>query len=291
MFTVMMDLQMDFKSDLANIGRIELVNMGYSLPDDLPQDDVSLLYLNALRRRVPPRPRTLFRSREFECPDPLKKGLELLETKVASGGDLNPHLSRKIVKLKYDDALLNDWHIYHFHLGTDFMANGLIKGTEIVLFARVTEECFYEISMAGHGSWSDTNLIEVLHVNWPDSISQFRNNGVTGLTHEFNSHDIERLRKHQINVGMLKTADGTFYAQPGGGYSLSGMSTAVVMHFNKQVHELRRLEKSVRENFETFLPELAKHGYSEGKPLKAEFAFDDSGRYVEFKAYNVRSKV
>jgi len=282
---------MDFKSDLANIGKVELANMGYSVPDDLPQDEVSLFYLNALRRRIPARPRNIFRSREFQCPDHLKKGLELLEKKVLSGDNLNPHLSRQIVNLKFDDALLNDWYIHHFHLGTDFMANGLIEGTKIVLFARVTNEFFYEICMAGHDNWVDLNLIEILHRNWPDSISQFRNQSIAGLTHEFDSHGIKRLRKARINVGMLKTTDGTFYAQPGGGYSFSGMSTAVVMQFNKQVHELRRLEKFIRKNIGTYLPELAKHGYAEGKPLKAEFAWDSSGRYIEFKAYNVRIKV
>ncbi|MGB7748091.1 MAG: hypothetical protein WBN75_12475 [Verrucomicrobiia bacterium] len=285
-----MELEMDFQSDLVNIQKNELTGMGYAIPPTLAPREVSLLFFNALLRRIPSRPRKIWQSREFQCPVRLKSGLAWLETKIAKGDDLNPHLSRKIVKLDYDDALLNDWGIYHFHLGTTFKANGLVEGTDLVLFARVTPDDFYAICTAAHGTWSDLNLIEILHTNWPDSIRQFRCDEIRSLAHVPTGPDVKEFRENRINT-MIKTADGTFYGQIGGGYARDGTNIRVVMEVNKQTTVLRRLEKLVRENINNFLAELKKHGYTEDKPLKANLVADSPGYSVEFKGYNQRFKL
>ena len=285
-----MELQMDFQSDLINVQKAELTGMGYTIPHNLTPRQVSLLFFNALLRRIPNRPRKIWKSREFQCPARLQNGLVWLETKIAHGDDLNPHLSRKIVKLNYNDALLNDWGIYHFHLGNTFKADGLVEGTDLVLFARVEADNFYAISTAAHGTWSDLNLIEIIHGNWPDSIRQFRNEAIKSLAHVPDDNSVREHRKSRIN-SMIKTGDGTIYGQIGGGYASDGTNVRVVMMVNKQTTTLRRLEKLVRQDIDTFLAELKIHGYVEDKPLKVNLASDESGYYVEFKEYNQKYKL
>ena len=67
------------------------------------------------------------------------------------------HLSRKIVDLDYDDDLLNDWDIYHLHLGTNLHIDGFVKRTGPMLFVRFNEQNAYFKNVMGHGSWTNVN--------------------------------------------------------------------------------------------------------------------------------------
>ena len=123
-----MNIQLDFHSDWIDFHRSELTRMGFAVPNVSDPHKLSVLYFNALFRLVRPKPRKIWKSRELQCPPELKAGLALLEHKVKSGEDINSHLSRKISELDYNDSLLNDWGIFHFHLGTKLIAKGKSKG-------------------------------------------------------------------------------------------------------------------------------------------------------------------
>jgi len=283
-----MDLQLDFYSDWIALVRAELVNLGYTLPAGITPRDVALLYFNAVFRRIPKKPRRILKSRQFHCPGNLQAGLDWLEQKIAAGDDLNPHLSRKIRTLRYDDALLNDWGIFHFHLGTAYLPNGLVQGTEPVLFARVTDAEIYELCTAPHGTWADVNLIEILHANWPESIMHHRLEGT--LLHGTDTNTIQTLRRANINA-PVQTQDGTIYRQLGGGYATDGTSTVVVMTVNKRVTDLRHLEKWVRNHTDLFENDLKNRGYAEPAPVRGSFVVDEGGWYVLFPEWNCRTKL
>ena len=284
-----MDLQLDFCADWTAIQRAELVRIGYAVPANTTPKKLSLLFFNALFRRVPQRPRRVLKSRELQCPPELQAGLTWLEQRVINGDDLNPHLSRKTPTLDYDDALLNDWGIYHFHLGTTFLPNGLIQGTDPVLFARVTENDFYAICTGTHhNGWADLNWIEILHSNWPDSIKNHKLPGE--LMHGTDANTIKAMRKAKINA-PVETQDGTIYRQLGGGYATDGTSLRVVMNANTHATDIKGLEKWVRKNIGLLVEKLKTVGYTDDQPLNAKFEVDSEGWYASFPTWNYRFKL
>jgi len=296
-----MDLKLNFWSDWIALLRPELARMGYTVPANTDEREVALLYFNALFRRLPKKPRKIWRSPELQCPAKLQNGLKWLENKVTSGGDLNPHLSRKTPKLDYDDALLNDWGIFHFHLGTRYITKGkqtgLVEGTDPVLLARVTDTEFYAVCTGNHqNGWADLNWLEILHKNWPKSIEQFKQPQAKALSQVVDRATVEALRAGQgkksgkINA-PIRLQDGTIYSQFGGGYTSDGRSLVVVMTVNQRVAELRHLEKFVRNNTAMFLDDLKKLGYCESKPLKGDFVVNDNGWYVFFPDWDYAVKL
>lgn len=287
-----MDLKLDFWSDWIALLRPELARMGYTVPANTDAREVALLYFNALFRRIPKTPRKVRKSLELQCPAKLQSGLKWLENKVTCGGDLNPHLSRKSPILDYDDALLNDWGIFHFHLDrryiTEGKRKGLVGGTDPVLLARVTDTEFYAVCTGIHqNGWADLNWIGILHSNWPEAIERFKVPQAKSLTRVVDTATVRALRAGQggkagkVN-SLIRTRDGTIYRPFGGGYTRDGRSIVVVMTVNQRVAELRHLEKFVRKNTAMFLDDLKKLGYSESKPLKGDFVVNDNGWYVFF---------
>ena len=85
-------------------------------------------------------PRKIIKADEFTSPPPeLVDGFNILIDKIKEGIDITPHLSKKLTDLNYDDPLLNDWGIYHLHLGTEFDKRGFVNRTGPPLyFFRVT---------------------------------------------------------------------------------------------------------------------------------------------------------
>jgi len=171
-----MDLQ--FFADAAGMLRGALVEAGYQVGIIDSDEQVRRKYFSARHRRIELRPRKFLIPPGFVCPPLLKPGLALLREKVESGGDLRRNQSKRISNPEYDDLLLDDWGIDHFHLGESIEPNGFVSRTNPVLFARVTPENFYALVVLPHGSWSKKALIETIHSNWPDSIKQFRIRGV-----------------------------------------------------------------------------------------------------------------
>src|SRR5262245_57271556 len=106
---------MNFFSDLVDIARDKLIEAGYA-PAGMSVDDTLRAYLNVAHRRVPVRKRTTHRAKAFSCPPEHQAGLDQLLQKSESGGDLRPNQSTSLDRQKFNDAVLNDWAIHHFHL-------------------------------------------------------------------------------------------------------------------------------------------------------------------------------
>ncbi len=244
-----LSLTINFQQDWIEILCQKLAERGYSI--DSSQHDSGVLciqYFNVLKRQIDAKPRKVLVSKEFSCPKQYKSGIKLIRRKVENGQDLTPHLSTKVKFLDYNDALLNDWGIYHFHLGDSLEKNGFIKRTGPVLFARVTDEYFYMLDIFEHGSWSQQRLVEIIHTNWQESISLFKIPEGYGLSNSPPSdEDIAQFRKDGISTS-IQVSDGTIYCLLGGGYLRSGLSMDVCVTCNRYSARVRELEKYVRNN-------------------------------------------
>lgn len=187
-------IRINLYQDWVSLLRSELNKSGYQ---DKPYGDkeVSQIYLNRQKRLISQKPREVLKSVTFQCPDKVKEGLNMVENAISKGQDLTPHLSENIRSPKYNDYLLNDWGIHHLHLGTTMRPNGFIKREGPLLFCRFDENTAYLISIQPHGSWTEQDMIRVLHKNWPESIAHFRLNDTAESTRSISDQDIKVSRE------------------------------------------------------------------------------------------------
>lgn len=239
-------IEMNFFDDVARIATKRLRAEGYPIKSAESSEDILRKYYNALRRRITKKPRTVHIAKEFKCPSEYRAAFEAICSKAEAGDDLVPHQSRKVVELDYNDALLNDWDIHHLHLSTQRHPKHkkLLKGTPDVLFVRVTTDALYCIAIMGHGKWESRALIEIVHKNWPNTLTPIK--GLRGESEKvLGNEEIKNLRKAGINAAITMN-DGTVYGMLGGGYATTGINAQVVMATDRLRANCRLLEEQAR---------------------------------------------
>lgn len=272
-------ISMDFYGDWIALLRESLENKGYCVGQTDEDFKVCCLYFNAAKRKIAPRPRRILISREFSCPPDHLPGLQLLEDKIRSGQDLTPHLSRKILIPNYDDLVLNDWGIHHFHLGVAYDKGGLIQGTPYMLLARVTSDEFYMIDVVGHELWHHRRYVEILHANWPRSIELWKCGDGGNLVDPPDDEEIKILRGGHICY-MVQTEDGTVYSPIGGGYATSGMSVEASRQCAWAERLLERMEVTVRKQGKEFLLRQQQVGTVTCSSFNFRFELGSDGPYA-----------
>jgi hypothetical protein len=272
----LMKLIMDFKADWHDT-LSEIMGKEWGMDTTRLTTDLPIHYFNAAQRRMLAKPRTLYVSDTFQCPREHQPGWDLIQQKVKEGQDLTPHLSKLIAKPEETDPMLNDWGVYHLHLGTEIQ-NGFANRTGPLLFARVTSEHFYAIGVFSHGAWTESEVVETVHRNWPESVARWVMQSVQGerLT------DAERaaLRKNHVNTFFL-TKDDTTYGPLGGGTVASGHNISSVIQMDVEHDLLECLERRLVEITDEVMPELKKAGYTDAAEVTAKLVLTD-GFYAAF---------
>ncbi len=261
---------LDFLGDWTEFLRDRLDLAGHQ---SSPSDGVRVLshrYFNLQKRRFEVRPREVKRSWEFTCPDDLLPIVDRIAEQSLHGEDLWPYLTRSIDDPEYNDALLNDWEIHHFHLGARLEADGFIerfiKDGDPLLFARVTSDTLLLITTAPHGDWGNRRLIEILHANWPEVIADRVLPRVVALPFHLTDSGIKKARRVGAGSTVLQMADGTVYGPIGSGSMTSGLAKDV-METSIQFEQLAvRLEVHVRDHAHEYLADLAARGHRPPAP-------------------------
>jgi hypothetical protein len=185
-------------------------------------------YFNFRERLISDYPRQVKIPRGFFCPPAHQEGLERLLDKVRRGESLFPHLSRQIDDPSFSDGMLFDWGIQHFHLGLtpDQKKPRLIQGTKEVLYAIVSDDCFYALAIEDHNHWADKELLRIVRDNFGEIIDPYRANGIVSLSAIVNESDHNKFRKAGTNV--ITELDGEYYICPGGGITSANTSSRAV---------------------------------------------------------------
>jgi len=264
-------IEVDFKSDwMAYLRTTGLPVCGLKYKDNRSQEDNTMRFLNAYNRRIPAvRPRTIHESRELTIPSQFRQDYEALATLIKTGGDLRPYLSRHIVKRRHpdwNDPLLNSWGIQHLHFR--------VEGTGQILFCVITESDVFLIQTLPHGedakeSWVNTELIQILHDNWPEIISRAKHSGLMPET--FPASKRQSLRSYNANFPVSVT-DGTVYLPPAGGTTASGDSVVDIDNCRKIFHELKFWQDTVILNVLAIRNAL---NFPDLKKLVIRMAFDN----------------
>jgi hypothetical protein len=218
-----MPLQLNFLQDWYAQLRNELSIRNYQVSPIETDDSVSIRYFNMVSRLIPLRPRNVLLPEGFICPPGLEAGLQIVLDQITIGSDLRSHTSRRIMDVDFSDPLLNDWGIFHLHLGTVVESDGFIARTGPVLFVRFDNSNAYLITIQDHGAWSDQAMLSVLHNNWPESIQAFHAPDILGLQHNLSNDEISKLRKAG-GTSMIEVAPNFVYMPLGGGVTSGGLS-------------------------------------------------------------------
>ena len=259
----------DFKNDwIAYLRTTGLPACGLKYKDSRAPEENTMRFLNAYNRRIPEvKPRAVHESRELSIPHEYRQDYEVLVALIKAGADLKPYLSRHIVKRKrpdWNDGLLNSWGIQHLHFR--------IEGTDQLLFCVITESEVFLIQTLAHAAehlWVNTELIQILHVNWPEMIARARH---TGLKPEmFPAPKRDALRSYNANF-PITVADGTIYLPITGGTMASGDAAEDRVNCDKIFRELKFWQDTVALNVLAIRSAL---NMSDSKKLVVRMAFDN----------------
>jgi len=273
-----MDIQIDLSSDWTEHLRSEITGLGYSADESDSPDELSYKFFNIKKRRIYPVARRLSESRNLSCPVENQAGYEALKKKIINGEDITPHLSKTILSDNYEDYLLNDWGIHHFHLG-ESIDNNFAERTGPLLFALIKDTDAYCINVLNHGAWTEQDLIKILHNEWPESISSYRINGILGLSHQPTNQEVAQLRRAGVQT-MVQVEDNIVYGPIGGGYSTAGTSVQSGMLADRYNRIIRDIEKHVKNNTEIFIQKIKEHDLAPGEPPCFKLLVDETGFHV-----------
>lgn len=238
-------VKINFHRDWARILKHDIGSQGYKVKQGTSDENISLQYFNLQRRLITPVPREVLFSNNFTCPNQLQAGLDSVVEKITKGESIRSNLSKKIVTLEYNDGLLNDWGVYHLHLGTAFDNEGFVERTGLLLFARFDNAKAYLINVMPHGSWTKKEIITTVHENWPESISQFRMN-LYGQEKEITDNERKILRRSHANA-VVVIEEGVIYGPIGGGSTASGINAEVLRVSDFYFNRLSMYENWVKE--------------------------------------------
>ncbi|MEL0655469.1 hypothetical protein V6257_10545 [Pseudoalteromonas issachenkonii] len=238
-------MKYDFKNDWKAHVSDELLLQGFKYDDSKDLTDNSIILFNINRRLPMQTPRKVIFSSEFYCPDENRRGLDHLVKKIEAGDCLTPNLSKTISRADYNDAALDGWGIHHFHLGGK-QINGVVERTKNVVFVFILADCALFIQILAHGKgypdlWVNTSLLEIIHNNWPDTISHMKTT-LSGT--KLSASERTNLRRCNTNVN-IEVSDGTVYFSPGGGRMINGDSITDFMSLQLIYRDLEYLEAIV----------------------------------------------
>lgn len=243
--------EMDFYSDWIAILRNELAALGYPPPAGVDHQEVCFRYFNYRKRAVDVRPRAIEQSKQFTVPADQEAGYATLKAKIEAGEDLRPHLSTRLTNPDYDDPMLNDWGVHHFHLGTTPhpTVTGFVSRTGPLLYARVLADRVLCLQIMAHANWNNQQLIQIWHSNWPETLAPYTLKGISSVVPPATDAELKQLRRARVNT-FQQLPDGTLIAPPGGGIATSGFSAQVVQDCDWYAHQMKRIEDHVTSNLD-----------------------------------------
>ena len=235
----------DFKGDwVAYLRNTALPACGLEYRDSLTPEENTRRFLNAHFRRIPlVKTRSVHESRELSIPLEYLQDYGRLAALIKAGGDLKPYLSRDILKKRRsdkNDGLLNSWGIQHLHFHHD--------GTDQLLFCVITEADVFVIQALPHDAehlWVNTQLIQILHDNWPALIADGKHGGLR--PEEIPASKRASLRGYNANF-PITVRDGTVYLPPAGGTMASGDSQVDWVNCRKIFYELEYWQGVITQN-------------------------------------------
>ncbi|MBR5337765.1 MAG: hypothetical protein IK152_07255 [Lachnospiraceae bacterium] len=249
-------MKIDFQEDLKDYCYRILKSGGF---EGVARDESVFQYYNLIKRQIVAKPRRVLRSKEFICPPEYEKALHSIENCIRNGADLTPFMSLKINNVAYNDLLLNDWGIYHFHLSIRPRDDGFVGRSEYQIFAYVSGEVVYLLQVYRHDKidlYSQQEIIRILEENWPEVIENNRIPGAVKLTQKINDHEYALLREAHVST-FVELGKNRVYGLIGGGYASNGFSMEAIRQANYWNNRMAVLQRCFIYNAEVLGKRIA----------------------------------
>lgn len=255
---------------------IDLNNKNYSYLKDLKPHDLYFRYLADSKRIPPTNPRKVHISKELKENELYKKYQDSIENIInifKNGDSIKPFLNKDVKHIFKQncpkDYLLNDWDLYHLHLGKLEQNAKFCTRTKDVLFCRITQTDVYLIQILDHNeesSFACRKLLTILRDNWIEQYNVKKLNGVIGLEREFSDREYRRLRESGITT--ILNIDGDFCISPNIGIASSGDSSKDVQIAMRQINTLNILQKHILDNAKVIYDFIIRCDIRHKKPSK-----------------------
>ena len=179
--------------------------------DFVDNDEAIYLYQKYKCRIIDNVKRTVKEASGLIIPNEFRSAYSAIKLAIEEGEHLQKYQSKRIKKININDDMLSHWNIHHFHLGGSVGPSGFVDRSGDLLFVFFSSQSAHILGVFPHGSWSDLNLIEIIHKNWSDEMVQIKHNSDTKPLTE---SEHKTLRKKHCNTTIV-TCDGTEYVSPG----------------------------------------------------------------------------
>lgn len=198
---------------------------------NIQRSDAIYLYQRFKFRIIPQRVRAIKEAHGLQVSESFQEAYEQIRSDIVSGNDLRKYQSRNLKKLDYDDDMLSHWGIQHFHLSHNIESDGFVSRTGDLLFVHFTNSTARILGIFNHRSWCKLDLIEVLHRNWPEHMSQYK---VERSMRPLTEINYKTLRKNNANANAnVVVEDGTEYIAPGMGVTSNGVPIQATFNSDK----------------------------------------------------------
>lgn len=211
--------------------------------------DPIYLYQRYKVRLIEVRERNVLEPEGIVVPAGFLDAYDEIKDDIENGRPLKKYQSRKLKTLDYDDDMLSHWAIQHFHLGQQVESDGFVKRTGKLLFVHFSKNEAHILGFFDHGAWSNTDLIEIIHNNWPYCLSVYKaEDGSPALTEV----QIKNLRNKNSNSNVT-VSDGTEYLSPGFGVMSNGAPMIAILNSRRVVHMFDQYFEVIKANIDSVL--------------------------------------
>lgn len=227
-------------------------------------------YINYKKRNLlTSEKKTVYKSKELQdsitkksFSDDIMSTINKIEEELEKGLSVSPRLSKRVKDISYDDKMLNDWNIYHFHLSDiDDVKSGFKQRTGELLFVYIpdkTSAYFLDVTMNHKDKtvFSNIELLNLIDENWPSLLDDFVIERATNFNNVIKSkEDCLDFRDENINGIVQLRATKRYIIPVGWGLTAAGTSVLNKAKQNKIVTEIQHQEKilSKYENIKLYL--------------------------------------
>ncbi|QIP36111.1 hypothetical protein [Komagataeibacter rhaeticus] len=277
-----LERKMDFLGDICDIMGKKLTAAGYgnfiipAISWRTCPDRTICIFWNVHFRSIQKKPRRVLKS-PYTVPNEYIHAEKAILEKVERGDSLRPHMSLNMENPFFNDDMLSDFNIHHFHLSlSPHNKNDKYLGrTKDLLFAFISNDSFYVIGIYDHKSWSKKDILEKMNTYFPKILKPFKSTVFKELSYDVDDDGRSRARRNHCNIATT-LSDGSIVGPLGGGVTISGHNSDVVdriLHTRRVAQNLTRKFLGSGRNIEQ------ENGILQVKLL--------SGNLISIQGYNV----
>lgn len=254
---IVADFEEDYKQfillSIKKYFKIDLDNEKYKYLKELKPQELYLTYISNSKRIPPAKHRNVHLSKELISSNLYsiyKDSIEKISEIFKKGQSIRPYLNRDVKHVfKKDcpkDFLLNDWDLYHLHLGELKPNANFCDRTKYVLFCKITNNEVYFIDILDHtedSSFACRKLLTIIRDNWIEQYNVQKLNDILGMEKEFSDREYRKLR--EAGVTAILNIDGEYCISPNMGVVSSGDSSRNVHIAMRQFITLEILQEHI----------------------------------------------